>query len=216
MNYYTADLHLNSVRNVEFRPFTDVNEMNSIICENIARRVSKYDTLYILGDVGSCSNIPYKILRALKCTKILIVGNNDIIPLKNNDKAGKKFKECFYRIYYGNYTTYDDGIWNNICMCHYPMASWNGSRSGVPLFYGHIHTRTDDGYGPMMLVPNAFNVGVDATGYMPVTAREVIGLDPIPKREDIGLSRHDRINEYMEKIKPYNFMYPHACRTVIP
>ena len=169
MNYYTADIHFNSIRNLSYRPFDTVEEMNKVLLTNINDRVSKKDTLYIVGDVGSISNPPFRILHKIRCRMVLIVGNNDVPLLKN-----RKFTQYFSEIYFGNYLVWDEDIKNKIFLNHYPCVSWNGSRTGIPHFYGHIHSLKTDGYEQMKQVPNAYNIGVDVLDYMPRTAREII------------------------------------------
>ena len=176
MIYYTADLHFNSYRNLPYRPFKTIGEMNAYMYMNIAQRVGRHDTLVIVGDVGSCSNPPIRILKKIKARKILIVGNNDLPPLKD-----REFRKCFDSIIQGNYLFYDEYLGSKIFLNHYPCCSWNGSRTGIPHFYGHIHSLKTDGYEQISQIPNAYNVGVDVLDYRPMTAKEIIeGREDIP------------------------------------
>ena len=52
MNYYISDLHLGHTNVIKFdkRPFSNIEEMENKIIENWNSRVTKQDTVYILGD----------------------------------------------------------------------------------------------------------------------------------------------------------------------
>lgn len=169
MIYYTADLHLNSYRNLSYRPFETMEEMNSTILHNFNQKVGKGDILVIVGDVGSCSNPPFELVRKMHGRKILVLGNNDM-PVMGR----KRFRELFEKIVIGNYMFYDKYIKETIFLNHFPCASWTCSREGKLHFFGHIHSLKTDGYEQMMQIPNAYNVGVDVRDFMPVTAQEIL------------------------------------------
>lgn len=173
MIFYTADLHLGSYRNLHYRPFDTVEQMDQELLKNFNARIKKNDTLVIVGDVGSCSRPPFDVLQKMHGRKILIIGNNDI-PVLESKRMSKKFRECFAEIHMGNYSLYDKYLGSKVFLNHYPCASWNGSRMGIPHFYGHLHSLKEDGYEQMLHVPNAYNVGIDVRGYEPLTATEII------------------------------------------
>lgn len=178
MNWYTADLHFGRQSTFEkekrnINPmFRDTNgnitleQYGEVIVDNINREVSKSDTLYIVGDVGSMSYCPIRELQRIKCKKILIIGNHDRRWLNN-----RKFTECFEEILPIK-TVKDDG--ENIVLCHYPMADWERSQEGWWHLYGHIHEQPDIAARQFMqTLSHTYHVGVDSNGYMPLTMEEI-------------------------------------------
>ena len=88
MIYFTSDLHLGhkAVIGMNDRPFADVEEMNTVLIENINERVKQNDTLYILGDLSF--RIPLsqanELIQKIHCrNRYLLMGNHD----KNYDSS---------------------------------------------------------------------------------------------------------------------------------
>ena len=64
-----------------------------------------------------------------------------------------------------------------VCLCHYPLASYENSIYGGYHVYGHIHNnRNDIAYKLMENVPNAYNASADVIGFTPKTLDELISL----------------------------------------
>ena len=179
MNYYTADLHFNRISTFEKEKRSEnkslgdkdgnisMESVTEAIIKNINSRVSKYDTLYILGDVACFNYNPYRELRRIKCQKVLIIGNHDFKWLHD-----RKFSECFKEIKAID-TVRDCG--KTIVLCHYPLADWSNSRKGWWHLYGHLHKQPDIAARPFMeSLENAWNVGIDCNDYACVTMREII------------------------------------------
>lgn len=171
--YYTADLHFFSEATLKKckRPFADVNEMNRILVENINKRCTKYDTLYILGDVADGYLVPdvTELLAAIKPRKILIRGNHDG-TYRHGELSHKKFCEQFDGIY-DSLMMSDGG--RDLFLSHYPYCEWDGLYKGRLNLYGHVHNETDGVSAIAMLIPTAINVGVDVNDYMPKTLDEL-------------------------------------------
>lgn len=169
--WYTADNHFHSgKKNLFYRPFETVEEMDSTMLENIVNTVRSGDTLFFCGDVGAVMCPPIDILKKIRCHKILIVGNNDD---KYRGKVKQDFMDCFDKVWYGYRMVYDHNVDKRIMLSHFPLASWEGSRDGVPQFYGHLHSRKDDGYEQMTQIPNVYNIGVDVRDYFPKSAAQI-------------------------------------------
>ena len=80
MNYYIADLHLGHENVIRFdnRPFENTTEMNQRILENWNDRVTKDDTVYILGDfIWAKESEWMTYLPSFRGNKVLIRGNHD-------------------------------------------------------------------------------------------------------------------------------------------
>jgi len=82
MIYFTSDWHLGHKKIIDScnRPFDAVEEMNEKIINNINSVIRNKDTLYILSviSLGMPKAETEKILRKLKCKKVLIKGNHDL------------------------------------------------------------------------------------------------------------------------------------------
>ena len=169
MVYYTADLHFGHKSVIEFdkRPFINVEQMDKEIIRLWNSRVTDKDTVYIVGDFAYKNEQPEEwYLKQLKGYKHLIIGNHDTKLLKNN-KALAYF-ESVDKMMHVN----DNGV--HICLCHYPLAEWNGFYKGHSHIYGHIHNNvTDDTYKFMQTRANAYNAGCMLYGYIPVTFKEL-------------------------------------------
>lgn len=63
---------------------------------------------------------------------------------------------------------------NHICLCHFPIAEWNGFYKGHYHIYAHIHNNTNDVYYFMKKYDRALNAGCMINNYMPVTLDELI------------------------------------------
>ena len=170
MNFYIADLHFGheNVIGLDNRPFSDVNEMDRTLIELWNGRVNNDDDVYIVGDFAYKNKKSEEwYLEQLKGKKHLIIGNHDLNMLKN-EKALKYFETVDKMMH-----IMDEK--NHICLCHFPLAEWNGFYKGYYHIYAHIHNRTDHTYHFMMKFNGrALNAGCMINGYMPVTFKELV------------------------------------------
>jgi len=169
MNLYTADLHFGhrSVIDFDHRPFPDVETMDRMLIELWNGRVSKDDHVYILGDFAYHNEKNEEwYLRQLKGHKHLVIGNHDGKMLKNH--AAMSYFETVEKMMHVS----DNGV--QICLCHFPIAEWNGFYKGHSHIYGHIHNRKDVTWEFMKTRKNAYNAGCMLYGYTPVSLNEMI------------------------------------------
>lgn len=169
MNYYIADMHFGHKNCLRFdnRPFKDINEMNRVLVENWNTRVKPEDHVWVLGDFCYRSERePTYFLKQLKGHKHLIIGNHDKATLSSEESL--QHFESVEKIKY----VQDDG--NEIILCHYPIAEWNGKMRGVYHIYGHIHAHESEVYEFMRKSGQAFNAGCMLNGYTPVTFDELV------------------------------------------
>ena len=118
----------------DHRPFSNVEEMDAFIMQCWNKRVQPDDIVYILGDFCHRSEKePSWYLKRLKGHKILIVGNHDGKLLKNQVALS-----YFDRV--EDMMEVEDGE-NHLCLCHYPIAEWNGYFRKSWHVYGHIHNK---------------------------------------------------------------------------
>ncbi len=169
MIYYTADLHLGHANAIRFdkRPFSAWQEMDDALIENWNSRVKDTDLVYIGGDLIYKSEKPAEwYLEQLKGRKFLLVGNHDQAIL-GSEKARSYFEAI------DKMRHIIDGK-NQICMCHFPLAEWNGYYRGHYHIYGHIHGDRGRTYEIMSREPRALNAGCMINGYRPVTFEELV------------------------------------------
>lgn len=171
MNLYTADLHFGhkSVLRFDRRPFPDVDAMDEAMIKLWNDRVHDDDDVYILGDFAYRNEKSEEwYLKQLKGRKHLIIGNHDTKLLKND--AAMSYFESVDKMMHVS----DRGV--EICLCHFPIAEWNGYYKGHTHFYGHIHNNKDTEIREFMNTrQNAYNVGCMFYGYAPASLRQITG-----------------------------------------
>ena len=169
MILYTSDLHFGH-RNVigfDHRPFKDCDEMDRALIQLWNGRVKQDDTVYILGDLCYHSPSPPEwYLRQLKGHKILVLGNHDV-PILDNPKV-LHYLEGVERMMH-----VQDGD-KQICLCHFPIAGWNGYHRGTLHIYGHIHNQRNDVYDYMKTKEHALNAGCMINHYAPASFNELL------------------------------------------
>ena len=169
MNFYISDLHFGHRNEIDFdhRPFMDRDEMDHCLIKLWNGRVQDDDTVYIVGDLCYRNDHPAEwYLRQLRGHKFLILGNHDH-PILENPKALHYLEgvEKMMRIQ-------DDD--QKICLCHFPIAEWNGYYKGVWHVYGHIHNRISDTSKFMMTREHALNAGCMINNYTPASFNELV------------------------------------------
>ncbi len=169
MNLYISDLHLGHANVIKFdgRPFADVDEMDRMLIEMWNAKVRPEDNVYIVGDLCYRNGKPAEwYLKQLSGIKHLIIGNHDR-KILNDEKAMSYFESVDKMMHVS-----DEG--NQLCLCHFPIAEWNGYRKGHWHIYGHIHNRLDDTYHFMKTRERALNAGCMINNYMPSTFKELV------------------------------------------
>lgn len=169
LNFYISDLHFGHSNVIRFdhRPFRDREEMDRVLIHLWNSRVEKDDTVYIVGDFCYRNgNSADWYLRQLKGHKHLIIGNHDGDTLKN-EKAMSYFESVNKMLHV------TDGD-KEICLCHFPIAEWNGYHKGHWHIYGHIHGRKNETYEFMRTRERALNAAACINNYTPASMRELI------------------------------------------
>lgn len=62
----------------------------------------------------------------------------------------------------------------HICLCHFPIAEWNGFFRGSWHIHGHIHNRRNETYEFMKTRQRALNAGCMINNYAPVSFDELV------------------------------------------
>ena len=176
MDFYISDTHLGHENILsQCRPqFTSIEQMNQTIIDNINRKTTRKDRLYIVGDFSFRSHTPVtEFLDAIKPQKILIVGNHDRDWLK---KLSQEEIDHYFIGVYPQHSVKKNGI--ELHFNHFPQLAWNRSHFfGQSLsICGHIHNDRTEALAAQLfpLVNCQFNAGVDINGFEPVTIEELI------------------------------------------
>jgi len=144
MDYFTSDQHLGHYNVIKHckRPFSSVEEMDSVLLQNINNLVKPNDRLAIIGDFAwwRCSPEQLKAYRdSIKCKNVyLVIGNHD-------QKCLKYLRELFVKTDYimevDSYTSTGEKV--SLVLCHYAMRVWDKSHYGSWHLYGHSHDNLD-------------------------------------------------------------------------
>lgn len=169
MNLYIGDLHFGhkSVIKFDHRPFADVEEMDRELIRLWNDRVTEGDHVYIVGDFACRNEKPEEwYLKQLKGIKHLIIGNHDGRLLKN--EAAMSYFESVDKMMHIK----DND--KHICICHFPIASWNGFFKGHLHIYGHLHNDGDMALNYMLQFEKALNASACNNHYVPVSLKELV------------------------------------------
>ena len=173
MKYYTADLHLDHKRVIELskRPFKDLEEQQSALISNWNAKVEAGDDVYILGDSCFKATTLRWVLPKLNGNKHILRGNHDYDELRKLEKLASQpeNKKEFSNVWFHGdlHTLKDDGQY--IVLCHYPIHEWHKALRGSIHLHGHTHGDIGRNFKE-----NAYEVGVDARNYEPVTLNEIL------------------------------------------
>lgn len=164
--FFTSDLHLGheSIIQMRDRPFSNVEEMDNTLIQNINSKVGKNDKLYILGDISMhiSPEEANSLIRRIHGRKFLILGNHDVTGQKDECRYDPSLFEWVG--FYKRISTYE----LNIVMMHYPMMSWPRMARGAVMLHGHIHSdpsyneqNQQDGITATMIMPQVRHVPCD-------------------------------------------------------
>ena len=195
MRYFTADLHIGDKTIARWRGFDSVDEHDELLLSRLREHLCQDDELWLLGDICKAT-VAYaqRVREAIPCERVhVVIGNHD---------TSAKFVTC------GGYASVDyyaqvgkvlrDGY--KFVMSHYPMLDWDRAYNGSYMLHGHIHStplsvqpvdlpappdRDRGGFGirgynerNRELGIRRYDVGVDANGYAPVSAEQIVSFFP--------------------------------------
>lgn len=132
MDFFIADTHLGHGNVIRFdnRPFLSVEEMDAEITRRWNNRVSKQDTVHILGDFSwHNATKTIEILKQLNGRKRLIKGNHDRIHASELKKQFESIKD-YEQIKVGD---------QKVILCHYSIPFYNCHHYGAIMLHGHTH-----------------------------------------------------------------------------
>lgn len=167
MIYYTADTHFGDERILKLchRPFRTVEDMDEALIRRWNEKVSKSDTVWLLGDVAVDEETAARILPKLHGKVHLLLGNHDAVLTDS-----LRYFESVSQIK----TIEDQG--RSVCLCHYPLLSYENSVYGGYHIFGHIHNNPQDIATQIAkTIPRIYNAGVDECDFSPRSLSELEG-----------------------------------------
>ncbi len=197
MLYFTSDLHLGHAKAVEFqnRPFSDVEEMNRTLLDNINKTVLPNDELWILGDFSYRVNREQvrNLREQIECKNVhLVYGNHDKDYSQDNIfQSVQHYKEL--KTEYGL-----------VILFHYPILEWKSAHYGSIHLHGHIHStgeynsenlkkrfadRFPWGHPPVNeeMHLRIYDVGVDANNFHPISLEQIVKIMNVsPLRDQLN------------------------------
>ena len=168
--YFLSDLHL--FHDKEFlwgqRGFTDVDQMNTKILDNINKAIMAEDDFYILGDLAFGSDFERieKVVGSLPGKIHLIVGNHD-------SDAKLEIYRRLPNIVEISYATMLKFGKRPVILSHYPMLTANQEKrpdAAILNIHGHIHIKETMNEER----PYAFNVCCEALDCKPILAEDLM------------------------------------------
>jgi calcineurin-like phosphoesterase family protein len=197
--FFTSDQHFGHHRILELgegRPFRNIDEHNGFIVKQWVENVQHDDVVYVLGDIALGGYDDFiknvNIFSWLPGVKYLVPGNHDKIWSGNTDKYRERYKTIYedagFIVLPEQHVIdfmLDDNKSVEIMLSHIPYRTVsknpNDDRGradkfknqtpvdeGLPLIHGHTHLRFMTHEHKKSL-----HVGVDATGFKPVSDVQV-------------------------------------------
>jgi len=174
--FFTSDTHFGHTNIIQYcaRPFSDVDHMNEMLIKAWNDRVQPGDIVYHLGDFSMGKKENVNIRKRLNGKVILVKGNHD-----RKDEVMKEagFVDGIHR----NLSVQLDGLW--LYLAHIPIHLPDPTERWYPpeliqkppadydyFLCGHVHTQ-------WKRQGKTINVGVDVSGYKPLTLSELLTRD---------------------------------------
>lgn len=172
--FFTSDLHFGHENIIKYcnRPFSNVQEMNKGLIDNWNSVVIPEDTVYLLGDFSMGGKENVFLRKNLNGKVILIKGNHD--------KKDSLLKEAGFDEIYRRLEIEVDGY--KLFLAHIPLhldpgERWYPSELKVSppdhfdyFLCGHVHEK-------WKRQGNTINVGVDVSGFKPLTLAQLLVRD---------------------------------------
>lgn len=186
--WFTADLHVGHRNIIDYcgRPYTSVDDMTARLRDSWNERVAPDDDVWVLGDVAMgkrADTVP--LLADFHGTKHLVAGNHD--PCWGHGRDARKpqrfarsvelFRRAGFDRIVNGHTMRLGG--RHVLLSHFPYAGDSHDTDryidarpvdrGAWLLHGHTH-------GAWRQQGRQIDVGVDAWGYRPVHADEIVEI----------------------------------------
>lgn len=167
--WFISDTHFghSSVNLFYNRGFLSTEVMDESMIANWNSVVMADDHVYFLGDFSFHKSLDTTadILNRLNGHIHFVLGNHDCSKkrsmmsiLQDADNVVSVDDICTIKVY-----DFETEGWQEIVLCHYPMAVWNRSHFGSWHLHGHTHGGMEDNYD----IPR-YDVGVDLNFFTPI------------------------------------------------
>ncbi|MHA1459492.1 MAG: metallophosphoesterase family protein [Promethearchaeota archaeon] len=160
MIWFSADFHLSHKNIIRYcnRPFSSVEEMDTILIRNLEERLRPKDILYFLGDLTFKEPVARNFFKRFSAVEIhYIIGNHDSGDVI---KLAEKYCVTVSNLKEINVENH------HIILCHYAMRVWNRSHYNSWQLFGHSHTKLEP-------VGKQYDVGVDNNSFYPVSIKRL-------------------------------------------
>ena len=172
--FFTSDCHFYHKNIIKYcnRPFSSIEEMNSILINNWNSQVNNNDLVFCLGDLlwGTDINRLNNLIKQLNGNIILIKGNHDFYTDEQYLNANIKKVTSLLDVTLNDY---------KFVLCHYQLMYWNKSHYGTFHLYGHQHDKQQylpnhEIYEKLGISERKMNVCMDSNEYKLFSLNEVI------------------------------------------
>lgn len=167
--WFISDLHLNHQKQFiwQSRGFTNIQEHNQTILNNIKECVRDNDEFYILGDLtlGPIEEVK-EILRQLPGRIHVILGNHD------TDRRIEFYQSLGWDVQFSTVIRWEK---YRFYLSHYPTITGNTDeelRAATFCIYGHTHSKT----AWDARLPLAYNVAPEANNNRPVSISDIVTI----------------------------------------
>ena len=170
MIYFTSDTHFGDKKILASRTmFETVEQMDETLIAKWNEKITKDDTVYILGDITPKGiNVMKSYVNRLNGKKHLIIGNHDMKWYKNTVDLSDVFESAKH----SDIISVDEIY---LTLSHFPMFEFLGCNGRYYHIHGHLHNRKFKPYEYIKRnVPRALNAGMDINGFVPCTLTELI------------------------------------------
>lgn len=165
--WISSDFHFSHGNIIKYCPesrghFTNADEMNDTIINNMNSHISTDDTLIIVGDIGFCK--PPEIcsyLNRINGKKVIVWGNHDSRLRYSEELAS--VQNVIGTHDYLEFSHEVNGAKHYICVMHFPMLEWHRKHHGAMHFFGHRHTP----YSKNIPTIRSMDIGLDGGMLMP-------------------------------------------------
>lgn len=157
--FFTADSHFGHCGIIDMcgRPYADIDEHDRGLVDAWNAVVQPGDEVWHLGDFAYRAKPQrvWQLFDQLNGSKHLVKGNHDF--------KGPTLQLPWASVHELTETTVDGQV---LVLCHYALRTWRNIRRGAIHLFGHSH-------GNMPGSRQSMDVGVDSTGYAPVTLPQI-------------------------------------------
>ena len=188
--FFTSDWHIGHKNVLDFskRPFRDLDHMHQVLINNYNAMINDSSICYFLGDFGlSGSEVMTKVIRQLKGTKVLILGNHD--------KKSNAMYNIGFDVVLNSATIYVAG--ERLTISHCPLRevfredttgmnnsdgteNWHGENRHIQYsvknegqFHLHGHCHAPNSGKSKVKENKQWDVGVDGNDYRPVSISQI-------------------------------------------